>query len=79
MNEWLTVDDVDALRGPVGRTRRGDREAVLRMFRNWRAQGYPLVEERPRDVGGVYLVVRRVELEHHIPSWFRQRSERRAA
>lgn len=57
---WLTVDDVHALRPDVART------TVWRWFRAWCAQSFPLVQERPRAVGGVELVARAVEVEAYL-------------
>lgn len=57
---WLTIDDVHALRPDVART------TVWRWFKAWCAQNFPLVEERPRAVGGVELVARAVEVEAYL-------------
>jgi len=43
-----------------------DRTSVWRRMVRWRADGFPLVEERARPSGGVELVVRAVELEAHL-------------
>ncbi|MBK8690965.1 MAG: hypothetical protein IPN17_01315 [Deltaproteobacteria bacterium] len=58
--DWLTIDDVHALVPHVART------TVWRRFARWRAQGFPLVEERTLPGGGVALVARAVEVELHL-------------
>lgn len=64
MSEWMTSRDVAAFLD------RGTDHAAVRAARRrlarWRADGFPLVEERARGVGGVELVVRRVELEAYL-------------
>ena len=59
-SDWMTVDDVHALRPDR------DRTTVWRWFGRWKARGFPLVEERPLPAGGRQLVARRVEVEAHL-------------
>lgn len=60
-DRWLTTSEARAAYFPEL-----CRKAVWAKLTRWRARNFPAVREQPRNVGGVELAVRQVELEAYL-------------